>query len=66
MNYDPIPNCNCGLTGGCRLCNPYYGADKLDKQLKDRARNAPGIEKVWEITEKWPSLTKLLLEDRYS
>ena len=21
--YEPIPNCDCGLTGGCEKCNPY-------------------------------------------
>ena len=47
-----------------RLTNPLYGKDVLDTQLNEMAAGAPGIDQVWKITETWPSLTKLLLEDR--
>lgn len=47
-----------------RLINPLYGREILDKQLDELAATAPGISQVWKITESWPSLTKLLLEDR--
>lgn len=47
-----------------RLTNPLYGRDILDAQLKEMAVGAPGIKQVWKITESWPSLTKILLEDR--
>lgn len=47
-----------------RLTDPLYGRDILNTQLKEMAAGAPGIEQVWKITESWPSLTKLLLEDR--
>ena len=72
-------NCDCESTGGCEKCNfllrknhggrlidPLYGKDILDKQIKEMAINASGIEQVWKITESWPSLTKLLLEDRHN
>jgi hypothetical protein len=42
-------------------------ADKRGKwyrDLKKQAKNAPGIEKIWKITEKLPSFTQLLLEER--
>ena len=22
--YEPIQNCDCGLTGGCEKCNPFF------------------------------------------
>lgn len=47
-----------------RLSDPLYGRDILDTQLDEMAAAAPGIEQVWKITESWPSLTKLLLEER--
>lgn len=47
-----------------RLVNPLYGRDILDLQLNEMAGAAPGIERVWEITKEWPSLTELLLEER--
>lgn len=47
-----------------RLVDPLYGRDILDTQLDEMAAAAPGIEQVWKITESWPSLTKLLLEER--
>ena len=47
-----------------RLVNPLYGRDVLDRQLDEMATMAPGVEQAWKITESWPSLTKLLLEDR--
>ena len=76
---EPMANCNCGLTGGCKKCNPLllirttlserltnprWGKEELDKQLREQAKNAPGIERVHEVTEKLPSFTKILLEDR--
>lgn len=47
-----------------RLTDPLYGRDLLNMQLDEMAAAAPGIEQVWKITESWPSLTKILLEDR--
>ena len=47
-----------------RLTNPLYGRDILDTQLTDMASAAPGIKEVWRITEKWPSLTQILLDER--
>ena len=47
-----------------RLTNPLYGREILNEQLDELAVSAPGISQVWKITESWPSLTKLLLEDR--
>jgi len=43
-----------------RLTNPSYGRDTLNAWINDKAKNAPSIEKVREITDKVPSLTKLL------
>jgi len=42
-------------------------ADKREKwyrDLKRQAKGAPGIEEIWKITEKLPSLTDLILEER--
>jgi len=36
----------------------------LDEELKKQAKNAPGIEEIWKITERLPSFTRLLLEGR--
>lgn len=47
-----------------RLTDPLYGGDVLDMQLDKMATMAPGIEQIWKITESWPSLTKILLEER--
>lgn len=47
-----------------RLSNPQYGRDELDRELRMLAQKAPGIEKIWQISEKLPSLTDLILEER--
>jgi hypothetical protein len=47
-----------------RLTNSSYGRQKIESQRKEMAANAPSIEEVWQITERLPSLTKLLLEGR--
>ncbi len=47
-----------------RLTNPQYGNAELEQNLKEMAKRAPGIHKVWEITKDLPSLTKILLEER--
>ena len=47
-----------------RLTDPRYGSAELEKNLKEMAKKAPGIEEIWKITEKLPSLTKLILEER--
>lgn len=47
-----------------RLTNPQYGSAELEKYLIEMAKNAPGIEKIWEITKDLPSLTQMLLEER--
>lgn len=52
------------LTLPLRLSNPLYGQDILDNWINEKARYAPTIERVREITAKLPSLTKLLLDDR--
>jgi hypothetical protein len=49
-----------------RLSNPLYGREELDRKLKEMAANAPSKEKVWKITRRLPSLTKLLLKERYN
>ena len=36
----------------------------LDDELKKRAKNAPGIEKIHQITKRLPSFTKLIDEGR--
>lgn len=43
-----------------RLTNQFYGRDMLNTWISDKAKNAPSIEKIREITDKIPSLTKLL------
>jgi len=52
--YELIDECDCGLTGGCEKCKPYF--NEIHK---------PTIEEVRKITDKLPSLTKILLEERY-
>lgn len=47
-----------------RLTDPLYGRDELDTKLQEMATGAPSIEQVWEITERLPSLSKLLSEER--
>jgi hypothetical protein len=47
-----------------RLTNPYYGSEELDRNLKEMAKKAPGIKKIWEMTKDSPSLTQILLEER--
>ncbi|OGY91850.1 MAG: hypothetical protein A3H70_00505 [Candidatus Komeilibacteria bacterium RIFCSPLOWO2_02_FULL_48_11] len=52
------------VTLPARLSDPLYGQDMLDSWINEKARYAPTIERVREITAKLPSLTKLLLDDR--
>lgn len=47
-----------------RLTNPQYGSAELEKNLREMAKKAPGIEKIWEMTKDLPSLTQILLEER--
>ena len=47
-----------------RLTNPQYGSAELEQNLREIAKKAPGIHKVWEMTKDLPSLTKILLEER--
>lgn len=47
-----------------RLTNPHCGSTELDRNLKEMAKEAPGIEEIWKITEKLPSFTKLIIEER--
>jgi len=47
-----------------RLTNPQYGSVELEENLKEMAKRAPGIHKIWEMTKDLPSLTKILLEER--
>ena len=60
-----ITSCQCGLTGGCQLCNPFikpinyarlfdpsYGHEQLQKWIDDNAKNALPIEKFKEVREK--------------
>ena len=47
-----------------RLTNPQYGGTELEENLKEMAKRAPGIHKIWEMTKDLPSLTKILLEER--
>jgi hypothetical protein len=47
-----------------RLTNPQYGSADLDQHLRELAKKAPGIEKIWEITKDLPSLTDLIIEER--
>lgn len=47
-----------------RLSNPLYGQDVLNNWITEKAKYAPTIERIREITAKLPSLTKLLLDDR--
>jgi len=47
-----------------RLTYPQYGSAELEQNLREMAKKAPGIHKVWEMTKDLPSLTKILLEER--
>lgn len=47
-----------------RLTNPKYGSVELTKHLRELAKKAPGLEEIWKITEKLPSLTDLIIEER--
>jgi len=47
-----------------RLTNPQYGSAELMKHLKELSKTAPSIEEIWKITEKLPSLTDLIIEER--
>jgi len=60
-----IISCQCGLTGGCPLCNPFikpinysrlfdpsYGHEEFQKGMDERAKNAVPIEKFKEVREK--------------
>ena len=80
MNYDTLgniimeifPYCDCGLTGGCEECNPFYKTyeityeletqNELDEYLRKTARGSITLEEVRKITDRLPSLTKLLKE----
>jgi len=39
---------------------------KWFKDLKKQAKDAPGIERIWEITKDLPFFSKLLLEEKGS
>jgi len=70
--YELIDTCDCNLTGGCPKCNPYYQINyqiketynEFDKTLRECSKNASSIEEVRKITDKLPSLTKLLKESK--
>ena len=47
-----------------RLTDPLYGREELNRWLKNTSLVAPAIEDVWKITEKLPSLAKLISEER--
>lgn len=47
-----------------RLTVSHYGSAGLNQNLRKLAESAPGIEKIWQITQKLPSLTELLSEER--
>ena len=47
-----------------RLTNSQYGTAKVEENLKELAKNAPDIADIWKITEKLPSLTQLIVEER--
>jgi len=47
-----------------RLLNPLYGREDLNHLLQEMAYSASPIEQVWEITKKFPSLSKLLSGER--
>jgi AbrB family looped-hinge helix DNA binding protein len=47
-----------------RLTNPRYGREEQEKNFEAMASNAPGMEKVWQITERLPSFSELISEGR--
>lgn len=47
-----------------RLTNPTYGREELNRKIQEMATNASSIEEIWQITEKLPSLSDLLLEEQ--
>jgi len=47
-----------------RLTDFHYGSDELDQNLREMANKAPGIHKLWKMTEDLPSLSKILIEER--
>lgn len=47
-----------------RLTNPQYGSAELEQNLREMAKKAPGIKKIWEMTKDLPSLTQILIEER--
>jgi hypothetical protein len=47
-----------------RLTNPHYGSAELEQYLREMAKKAPGIKKIWEMTKDLPSLTQILLKER--
>ncbi len=48
-----------------RLTNPNYGSAGLDAYLREATANMVSIEEVRKITDKLPSLTKILLDIRH-
>ena len=48
-----------------RLTNPNYGSAGLDAYLQETTANMVSIEEVRKITDKLPSLTKILLDIRH-
>lgn len=48
-----------------RLTNPNYGSAGLDAYLQEATANIISIEEVRKITDKLPSLTKILLDIRH-
>jgi hypothetical protein len=60
-----IISCQCGLTGGCQLCNPFinpinyarlfdgnYGREQLQKWIDNTAKKALPMEKLEGLREK--------------
>jgi hypothetical protein len=47
-----------------QLTNSSYFHEELNQKLQELATAAPTIEQVWQITERLPSLSKLLSEER--
>jgi hypothetical protein len=46
------------------LSDPSSGHEELENKLKKLAEEAPGIEHVWEITKRLPSLSQVLSDER--
>lgn len=49
-----------------RLTNPLYGREILDAQISEWARGAPSVSlnELRERTKDWPSLSKIIIEER--